>query len=87
MITLHAGFHVPQFDASTCQPEVPVPKSAQYPVHFLLPEPVHSERYHNVIFTGDKVTSGRLLLSRFCVVDVQDCKEITFDLVIPVVSW
>jgi hypothetical protein len=62
MITLNTGFHVPQFDASTW---VPVPKSGQYLVHFILPEAVLPERYHNVAFTGDKVTSGRLLLSRF----------------------
>jgi hypothetical protein len=53
---------VPQFDAGTW---VPVPKSGQYLVHFILPEDVLSERYHNVAFTGDKVASGRLLLSRF----------------------
>jgi hypothetical protein len=62
MITLNTGVHVPQFDAGTW---VPVPKSGQYLVHFILPADVLSERYHNVAFTGGNVTSGRLLLSRF----------------------
>jgi hypothetical protein len=44
---------------------VPVPKFGQYLVHFLRQEPTLAERYHNVLFEGTAVTSGRLLLARF----------------------
>jgi hypothetical protein len=61
-ITLTAGIYVPQFDKGVW---VPVPKRGQYQVHFLRTDPVLADRYHNIVFTGSHVMSGRLLLSRF----------------------
>lgn len=62
LISLTSGVRVPQFDEAVW---VPVPKFGQYLVHFLRQEPTLAERYHNVLFEGTAVTSGRLLLARF----------------------
>jgi len=62
LVSLTCGVHVPQFDEAVW---VPVPKFGQYLVHFLRLEPTLAKRYHNVLFEGTAVTSGRLLLARF----------------------
>jgi hypothetical protein len=62
LVSLTSGVYVPQFDEAVW---VPVPKFGQYLVHFLREEPTLAERYHNVLFEGTGVTSGRLLLARF----------------------
>ena len=45
---------------STCRSKV-----RPYLVHFLGQQPTLAERYHNALFEGTAVTSGRLLVVRF----------------------